>query len=92
MIWPTLPPKLWNIDEYNSEHEVSREYRDGKFYSAIVPDKGRAKQKKKLSDWAKKSEKKKPAIHVPYKSNRCVIFDSSLLHATENVSFLIRNI
>lgn len=89
VLWPTMPPRSWKLSDYNSEQQVQREPRsDGKFYIKKDANKGiKSEEQNKMLKWAKSSESKKPLVRVPYKANRCIIFDSSLLHATENVKF-----
>lgn len=86
VIWPTFPPANWSREDYNIAQTSSRVLlQDGKYHPELDPS--QLSKRNVLEEFALASEVERPAVHVPYRSNRCVIFDSSLLHASDTVKF-----
>ncbi|CAE8621951.1 unnamed protein product, partial [Polarella glacialis] len=79
-VWPTRPPLDWDTSYYNQgDHMLIEQEDDGVF---------RYRQRANLNyvEMNQFIKTHEPQV-IPYKKNRCVIFDSALLHATNKVRF-----
>ncbi|CAE8675328.1 unnamed protein product, partial [Polarella glacialis] len=80
LIWPKKPPIEWDSSFYNTGNAYSFSVeQDGYFGVTSVSNPNSSA----FHEYAKNV---KP-LRVAYKQNRCVIFDSALLHATNKVRF-----
>jgi hypothetical protein len=89
IIWPTKPDESTDLNAYNAmgapfgklspEGFIDMTFKnlDGRFNETLSP----------ALKFAYSSESGNPKLVVPYKSNRCVIFDSTFVHATNSVHF-----
>lgn len=85
IVWTVKPPEEWDSatkKKYNGGMNEIRQWIDenGKYRVNIIDD-----EAKEVSDFVELHSDKK--VVVEYKANRCVIFESSYLHATDKVRF-----
>lgn len=89
VIWPTKPDDSTDLSAYNLMGspfgnlspegliDMSFKNSDGQNNETLSP----------ALKFAYSTESGNPKLVVPYKSNRCVIFDSTFVHATNSVHF-----
>lgn len=90
-IWTSKTHSYFDEDSLNSYYiYAQREYNETskKFsVSAIESKDGSKDAHLKMLEWLNKTEVDTTKVEIPYRSNRCVIFDSSLLHKTNPINF-----
>jgi hypothetical protein len=84
IIWPTRPDASTDLSKYNVMGSPAPKFQDG------LVDMHFSFENESVSEalqFAYSTEEDNPKLVVPYKTNRCVIFDSSFVHATDKVKF-----
>jgi len=87
IIWPEEPPKDWTFDKANSDTlSVLEHLESGSFED----------QPTSMDQWRLHNNGagglhskvfKKKVLRVPYRENRCIMFESRLFHQTDKIKF-----
>jgi hypothetical protein len=85
IIWPIKPPSSWtSTGQYNGMTSIQAELLSNRTFTMHLNTTLRYLTEE-VNDFVEDHEEQK--FTVPYKANRCVIFDSAYIHATDKVRF-----
>jgi hypothetical protein len=85
IIWPVKPPNSWaSTGQYNGNMRIEAELTNELKYRMRV-NSNLTGLSDDVANFVNSHESSK--LVIPYKSNRCVIFDSAYIHSTDKVRF-----
>ncbi len=88
IIWPVKPPSNWtNTGHYNVARRIYPMMNKTTGMFEVAFNQTGEQLTTEVYKFTEEAEKITPRVKVPYRSNRCVFFDSSYVHATDLVRF-----
>ncbi len=89
IIWPEPPPESWSFGEANLNTDAIRNHLGGGRFRAVPSNYDVWYASKRGVGQALPNDQHSPldVLRVPYRANRCLIFQSRLFHQTDLIRF-----